>query len=61
MSIPPHLEPVAVAARHPGQLAVRAVREVVQEVASDQVFGVHVGAVLSQKDRDGERMSNSYL
>lgn len=52
MSVPPHLEAVAVAARHPRQLAVCAVREVVQVVACDQVFGVQVGAILSEGERD---------
>lgn len=52
MSIPPHLEAAAVAARHPRQLAVCAVREVVQVVACDQVFGVQVGAILSEGERE---------
>ncbi len=51
MCISPHLEPMAVTTRQSGQLAVHAVREVVQVVAGDQVFGVHVGAILPWKRR----------
>lgn len=50
MSISPHLEPMAIATRQSRQLAVCAVREVVQVVAGDQVFGVHMGAILSWRE-----------
>lgn len=52
VSIPPHLEAAAVAAHHTRQLAVCAVREVVQVVTCDQVFGVQVGTILSEGERD---------
>lgn len=54
MSISPHLEPMAVATRHARQLTISAVREVVQEVASNQVFGVLVRAILSWKGKEKE-------
>lgn len=50
MSISPHLEPMAVTACQSRQLAVCAIREVVQVMARDQVLGVHVGAILSWKE-----------
>lgn len=55
MSVPPHLEAVAVATRQPRQLTVCAVREVVQVVAGDEVLGEHVGTVLSRKGRESDQ------
>lgn len=54
MSVPPHLETVAVATRHCWQLPIDAIGEIVQEVAGDQVFGEHVGAVLLWKRGGGD-------
>lgn len=53
MSISPHLEATAILTRQPRQQAVRAVREVKQVVAGNEVLGVHVGAILCQtKEED---------
>lgn len=51
MSVPPHLEPVAIATHQPRELTVCAVREVVQVVASDQVLSVHVGSILWKEEK----------
>lgn len=53
VSISSHLKAAAVATRHAREKAVSAVGEVVQVVAGDEVFGGHVGTVLSEERRGG--------